>query len=128
MINLIKSLNYRKDINAVLDRHNFEELRNKAIIITGATGLIGSAVVDMLLELNSTKDYNITIFACSRSEKNFLTRFGSQNENLFFVKYDATLPVDFNFKADYLIHAASNASPELYINYPVDTMLSNFIG
>ncbi|NQN92289.1 NAD-dependent epimerase/dehydratase family protein [Streptococcus suis] len=128
MINLIESLNYRKDINAVLDRHNFEELRNKSIIITGATGLIGSAVVDMLLELNSTKDYNIKIFACSRTEKNFLTRFGSQNENLFFVKYDATLPVDFNFKADYLIHAASNASPELYINYPVDTMLSNFIG
>lgn len=71
MINLIESLNYRKDINAVLDRHNFEELRNKSIIITGATGLIGSAVVDMLLELNSTKDYNITIFACSRLRKIF---------------------------------------------------------
>ena len=44
------------------------------------------------------------------------------------VAYDATQPISFDFPVDYIIHGASNASPDKYVSEPVDTMLANVSG
>jgi nucleoside-diphosphate-sugar epimerase len=49
-------------------------------------------------------------------------------DGLFPVLYDATKPISFDFDADFIIHGASNATPDAYVKYPVDTMLSNILG
>lgn len=121
---------YAQEIKKVAEVIDIDELSNKSILITGATGLIGSSIVDILLWLNQNKKTGIKIFATSRKTGNVLKRFNgfSENDGLFALEYDATKQVCFNMTVDYIIHAASNASPNVYLEYPVDTMLSNIIG
>ena len=83
-------------------------LCGKRIMVSGATGLIGSRVVFRLLELNEQENAGITIVALYRNEekKNILFRGLSQREDLLFVLCDLEkgdldlLPVD------YIIHCA----------------------
>lgn len=114
----------KKSIPSIL---SVKELRNRSILITGATGLIGSSIVEQLLYLNDTQGFAIRIYAGARNVKSLENRFG-QREDIQFVSYDAVKPIAFAIDIDYLIHAASNASPELYVQQPVETMTSNFLG
>ena len=45
-----------------------EDLKEKRFLITGATGMIGSSVLDLLLFLNERKQYGITIYAAVRND------------------------------------------------------------
>lgn len=123
------SKTYRQDIMNALNCLDLDILRNKRILITGATGLIGSAILDLLICANQERDANISIYAAGRSINKLKTRFSYyQKELLHFVIYDATKTPIFDFSVNYIIHAASNASPDKYMNEPVDTLLANVIG
>lgn len=105
-------------------------LSGSSILITGSTGLIGSAIVDLLLWKNRQEGAGIRIYAASRSLERVFARFEgySEKDGLIGVAYDAREPVCFAFHSDFIIHAASNSTPDAYVNYPVDTMLSNVLG
>lgn len=105
-------------------------LSNKRILITGATGLIGSVLTDALAHLNRDLGANIEICAAGRSEAGIRARFGSAADEPFFrfVPYDACRPVSFDFAADYVVHAACSAHPLAYATDPVGTMQANLIG
>ena len=109
---------------------NINILNNKSILITGSTGLIGSALIDMIIYLNIFFKSNIHIYAAGRDKNKIKKRFNKYyNEELFtIVNYDSNLDINFDFKVDYIIHAASNAHPLAYSKEPVETMISNFIG
>lgn len=106
------------------------EIEGKSILVTGATGLIGSAIVDLLLYANVSKEANIKIYACGRNEEKMRSRFlhHFDLENFNFIKYDACDELDIKFSVDYVIHCASNANPIQYMIQPVETMMSNFYG
>lgn len=99
------------------------KLNNKKVLITGATGLIGKALVDYILLLND----RVKVYAASRSEDSFNTRF-EKRDNLFYFNYRLEKPLDTNIHFDYIIHAASNADPKMFAEDPVGTMTSNFTG
>ena len=105
---------------------NPERLAGSRILITGAGGLICSALVDFLLKL----ELDIQVYAAGRDTQKLKKRFSYwQNaSNLYFVHYDALEPLTLDIPMDYLIHGASNASPKAYSTQPVETMLANFTG
>ena len=108
-----------------------EDLAGASVLITGATGLICSAVIDVLIRWNSMYDNPIRILAAGRNGKKILDRFAPySNEGWFsFVPYDASSSsTSLDTVCDYIIHGASNASPNKITNEPVETMLSNFVG
>ncbi|TCS76630.1 nucleoside-diphosphate-sugar epimerase [Muricomes intestini] len=109
---------------------NLDRLRNAKVLITGAGGLIGSALVDFLQNLNRQKHLNIYIYAAARDYKKIERRFGTMmNETgFFFLKYDALQTLNAEVHFDYIIHAASNAYPSSYMKQPVETMLANIMG
>lgn len=120
---------YREDIFSARERIDLEALKGKKILITGATGLIGSAIVDILIGCNLRHGADITIYAAGRSEAKLLHRFAhGVDHGLVPVKYDATRELEFDFPVDYIIHGASNASPDKYVSEPVDTLLANIFG
>lgn len=108
---------------------NVEHLRNKKILVTGASGLIGSALIDFLMFLN-TKGYSIKAHAAVRNMEKAHKRFDSyENAHEFnIVEYDAGKAIEFDIDCDFIIHGASNANPSAYSKFPVETMISNFDG
>ena len=109
----------------------FGELAGKSVMITGCTGLICSAVVDVLIRWNETHSEKIRILAAGRNEKKIIDRFAPySNEDWFiFIPYDAaSTENELSVPCDFIIHGASNASPNKIVKEPVETMMSNFIG
>ena len=123
---------WKKDIDRVLTiLPELNEIAGKSILITGATGLICSSVVDILFRYNDLHETKIKIFAAGRSYKRMYSRFNNMvdRDDFTFVEYDASITNNhIDVHADYIIHGASNASPNIIIKEPVETMLSNFLG
>lgn len=129
-MNLYNSQTYLNDIDYVIENTSIlEELKDRSVLITGATGLIGSAIIDLLLRYNENTHDKITVFAAGRSEDRIRGRFSRyrNDEFLKFVLYDATKVNSLNFHVDYIIHGASNSAPKDIQGHAVDTMLDNFM-
>lgn len=105
-------------------------LRKTSVLVTGATGLIGSFLVDALAHMNETAGAGIDIYAAGRSEAGIRSRFGALANRPYFhyVPYDATKPVAFDFAADIVIHAATSAHPLAYATDPVGILQANLFG
>ncbi len=107
-----------------------EKLFEKTVVITGATGLIGSSAADLLLRANDVCHAGIRLLFAGRKESRVRERFSVYDADraFLFLPYDSTKPEELTLRADYIIHAASSASPADYARFPVDIMLANVIG
>lgn len=106
---------------------DYTKLNNRSILVTGATGLIGKALVDYLILIGDKMNLKLKVYAASRSEESFKCRF-SKRDNLFYFNYSLEKPLVTDIHFDYIIHAASNADPKMFVSDPVGTMTSNFTG
>lgn len=111
--------------NSVRELAKQIELRDVSILVTGATGLIGSCAIDVLSVLNKEFGANIKIYALGRNKNKIESRFG---KNVIPVEQDIINPLDKKIEYDYIIHAASNADPKSYALQPVETILTNVLG
>lgn len=104
---------------------SFDKLNGCNVLVTGATGLIGSCIVEELME-----NANCHIYAAGRNVERARAKFDKyfQNEHFHFFQYDVEKPLDGNVIFDYIIHAASNASPNFFAMDPVGVMMSNIVG
>ncbi len=129
-MSLYNSKTYINDLEtAVSAVVGIEELVGKSFLITGASGLIGSFIVDVLVHYNVKNNAGMKICATGRSIKRLEERFdGIVDDSLVFAEHDVNKLPDFDFSADYIIHAASNAYPAAFNDYPVDTVMSNVAG
>ncbi|MBR3816221.1 MAG: NAD-dependent epimerase/dehydratase family protein [Clostridia bacterium] len=106
---------------------NWEKLRNKTVLVTGATGFIGSYIIRSLLVKNADDSLGVKILALVRSKEKAEKMYGT-DENLDYIVQDVCQPLPTDKKADFIIHCASNAAPKEYSMYPVETMKTNFFG
>lgn len=109
---------------------SLKRLAGKRILITGASGMLGSCVVDMLLYLNERQKMDIQVYTSGRNAERIRRRFGSSWEKSYFhtAEWDAAGGREPDLPADYIIHAAGNADPIMFADYPVDTLLANVLG
>ncbi|MBP3223113.1 MAG: NAD-dependent epimerase/dehydratase family protein [Actinomycetaceae bacterium] len=108
----------------------FPSLRNKTIAITGATGLIGSFLIDMLIYANDHYDLGAHVYALGRNSEKARQRLPyTHRDDYTFETYDVSAPLCTpQKKADLAIHLASTTHPRAYSQMPIATMTSNFIG
>ena len=119
---------YRDDIQQVFSEHlPWEKLSGTNILVTGATGLIGSTLVDALMA-NPHRDYSVYASGrnLARARKRFENYFSM--ESFSFIEYDVTLPLQTHIHFDYIIHAASPASPNAFSKNPVEIVKANIQG
>lgn len=106
------------------------KLQGSALLITGANGMLASFFVDTVALLNKKYfDTPCKIIAIIRSELDENSRLWHLkcDENIEFVRQDVSQPFIIENKVDYIIHAASKASPKYYLSQPIDTINSNVI-
>lgn len=99
---------------------------NKTILITGASGLIGSNLVDRLMHSGVAK---LIVIGRSKSklEKTFPEYVG--NKVFQVIEHDASLPYPEEIRdVDYIFHAAGPMERNIVMNYPVSVIMPNVLG
>lgn len=109
----------------------WEKLKGKSILISGATGLVGNYLVDVLMTKN-TAELDCTVYALGRNKDKAMSRFSrwAEDEHLQFIPYDINHPFvrDDLGTVDYVLHLASNTHPMQYATDPIGTITTNIIG
>lgn len=132
---LTDSAQYTADLHTALEASvQIEELAGAEVLITGATGTIGSFLTDMLLEFDRKLEADglpakcIHVVAAGRSAERLRDRFGEESEILRYEEYDLLKSVELSCRPDYIISAAGNAHPRAFNSDPVGTILGNVEG
>ena len=106
-------------------------LENKSLMISGATGMIGSFLVDLIAYQNETRGLNCTVLALGRNAEKGKARFGDFWEAPWFrfilCDINRQIPPQ-DTPVDYIFHAASNTHPVAYATDPIGTVTTNIIG
>ena len=124
---MVGTQQYIEDWNWICSQlYPWGQLSNKSILVTGATGMIGSLLTDVLIA--KSKDYNFNIIAMARNKKQLDLLFGEKSNeyNISIMAHDVTAPFELQF--DYVFHCASNTHPLQYSTDPVGTITKNVIG
>ncbi len=114
------------DIQEILkDDLPWNKFDGKTFLVSGANGFIPSYVVDTLIALK-----NVRVLGIARNEQKAKKKFAhlADNPNFQLIVQDLTVPFDIEEKVDYIIHAASQASPKYYGVDPVGTLKTNTLG
>ena len=110
----------------MMKKVNVDFYADKTIIVTGATGLIGSHLVERLMEAENTH-----VIAISRNEEKLKTVFEKYllNSKFSIIAQDASLPFPVLDKdVDMIFHAASPISGQIIADSPVDVIEPNIFG
>lgn len=111
-------------------REYIQQMQEKKILITGVTGMIGTALVRMLMNYNKCCALNIQITGVSRNKERAderLSEFLSLPE-FTYIAADINYPLPDLGTFDYMIHAASNTHPRQYAADPIGTITANVWG
>lgn len=123
---------YLEDVNRITSLNlPWSKFQNKSVLLSGATGLIGSFLVDVLMQKN-TEGLNCKIYALGRSISKAENRFSRWwgDSHLTFFAYDVNRAFDREEldTVDYIIHLASNTHPMQYSTDPIGTISTNIVG
>lgn len=127
----IKDAVLREDIEKVSQSAVLNELgENAAILVTGATGLIGSQIVWTLACHSLAKQKNLQILALVRNEEKARAVFPGLVEQgiLKLCVGDIVEPLHIDGQVDYIIHGASATSSRFFVEKPVETIITALKG
>ncbi|OOR99859.1 nucleotide sugar dehydratase [Haemophilus paracuniculus] len=114
------------DVNSFLIENDelLNSLANSTILITGATGLIGSHLVYSILEANKRYQLNIQVLALIRNLEKAKSLFGKYTalNGLELINGDVLALPTITQNIDYIIHGASITSSSDFVKKPVDTI------
>lgn len=117
---------------AVSDRIDWQLFDGSTVVISGATGLIGSCCARALLERNRARKAGIKVIALVRNVDKAKTVFNEymESDGLSILlgdveSFNELMDLD---PVDYIIHAACPTASDFFINYPVETINSIVCG
>lgn len=97
----------------------FEELRGSRVLVTGATGLIGSAICKALMA------YDVQLVAFVRDLAKARRVLPKDAE---LIVGDITAPIVCQGSVDYIIHAASQTASRAFVDHPVEVINETLLG
>lgn len=131
------SLNHALAMKNILDSYFdgfapniFAPFRDKTILVTGATGLIGSLICKALLFANENYETHCTLIAVAR-DKRKLSRIlegYATDDCLEVVECDLSKGEPEVEHVDYILHAAAVTKSKVMIEHPVDVAMTSLRG
>ena len=105
----------------------YDELEGKTVLIAGGKGFLGTYFTSVLTKINETlsKPMKIIVLDSLITSKD---KKGGVNQNIEFLEQDISKRFEIGDNIDYIIHAASIASPPTYRKFPIKTVDVNYQG
>ncbi len=128
---LTENAAYLASLERSIRKCDLNFLSGRTLLVAGASGMLGSCVVDLIALWNRSQDRPCHIVAVSRNADRLRERFQTYLGCSWFseVRQDIALtPQGFPDAVDYIVHAASDADPVSMGRYPADILLANVIG
>lgn len=121
----------REDLQRIVSASlPWERLFRKTVLISGANGFVPAYMLETLLELNRTVRAEIRVVALVRNREKAMQRLGvhAADRALTMVVQDVRSPYSGPSGVNFVIHAASQASPKYYRTDPAGTFETNVTG
>lgn len=118
-------------INSLKAISRLDFLSGKTVLVSGASGMLGSCLVDAIMVWNRQQAKPCRVIAVGRNQEAARRRFDCYwgNAHFVFIQQDVCKPLDtVSEHVDFIIHAASPADPVNMAKYPADTLLANVLG
>ncbi len=100
-------------------------LRNKNVLITGASGFLGQYLVSAIHFANEKKDLNCKICCVGLHGPSGIIKRYLPNKNIVFRRIDLSKPFKISGKFDYIFHAAGYGQPARFTKDPSGTIAVN---
>ena len=121
----------KQDIEGLIDDCNlYECFENKTVLVTGATGLIGSLIVKSFLAYAEKSKKKIKLIAVVRDRKKAIDIFRDYlSDFIDIVELDiVSKEINFEEKIDYIFHCASRTASRDFVEKPVETIETAIYG
>jgi len=108
----------------------WKNLSSSTILVTGASGFLPAYMIETLVFLNRNFNLKTRILALARSAERVRERFAAYADRgeIEFLIQDVSDPLKFEGDLDFIVHAASQASPRYYSVDPTGTLSANVLG
>ena len=126
-----RSDSYQEDVARVANMAiDWTQFQAATVLLSGASGMIGSFLVDVLMVRNRDHATNCTVKAVARNAAAMRQRFAhwAGDEHLKLIPADVCSGGLRGESADFVIHAAGNTHPVAYATDPVGTIMTNVQG
>lgn len=122
---------YLADLDAIAScGANWSVLDGATIAVSGATGMVGTFLVDALMRMMRAGKLDANVLALGRNEARARERLPYFDDARFsFAEMDVSVPgARPAASADVVIHLASTTHPRAYATEPIGTITSNVVG
>lgn len=121
----------KQDMEDIYSRRaDWDTFDGKTMLLTGAYGMLASYLVYFLFYLKEEKNINVKLMVVVRNKDKFYKKFRDLDgiDGCTVIESDLSQKLEISTAVDYIIHAASLASPQYYSVCPVDVLQPNTIG
>lgn len=123
----------QEDLGILANELEKRRFSNSTILVTGATGLIGSLCIKAIAAYNWQYDTKIKVIALARSADKVKTIFADEwNNNLLknvdFIYQDISEYLPSSLNCDYMIHTANSTTSKYFMTNPVEVIESIYTG
>lgn len=109
----------------------WNKLDGRVLLLTGATGLIGSTLICFLADCCKKQQISVKVVAVVRDLARANRLFAEQLQSGFdltFLLGDVEHPIEVSGPVDYIVHAASQTSSQAFVQTPVETIRTALTG
>lgn len=134
MEHIIDQRFYKEDLTTIITTSfvPWDKLQDSSLLISGATGMIGSCLIDAIMFRNRESGLNCKVFALSRNGERSRSRFAEWSGSSLLQVLEGDVNQDISpllpNSVDYVLHLASNTHPVAYASDPIGTILTNIVG
>ena len=130
-MNRLENPLYQQDLDAVAScGADWSALDGATVGVSGATGMVGTFLVDVLMRMADAGALDVRVVALGRSEAKARGRLPYFGDGRFsFEELDVSVPGSRPAAAaDVVVHLASTTHPRAYATQPIGTIASNVVG